>query len=82
VVRRFDSWAHWLRCMLIVLMSRWCGALYMSRWTSFTHPLLRFCLAWPMSAMFTAVVRALLFGGNSSLRAFSSQHLALNSPKF
>lgn len=71
-VKRFDSWTHWLRCSAILLMSRWCGALYMSPHTWFTHPFLLICLSWPFSALFTIVVRVLLFGGNSHLRQFAA----------
>lgn len=71
VVRDFDTWAHWLRCSAILLMSRSCGQLYMSKHTWFSHSLLRLCLMWPFCLFFTLAVRILLFMGGRGLRAFA-----------
>lgn len=71
VVREFDTWQHWLRCTAILLMSRSCGQLYMSKHTWFSHFFLRLCLMWPLCLLFTFAVRLLLFMGGRGLRTFA-----------
>ena len=74
ITSQYDSWSHWFRCVAILLLSRVCGALYMSPHTTLTHPFLRVCLAWPFAILFTFIVKILLFVCSLDVRSFSRTH--------
>lgn len=74
-VADFDSFSHWARCFLLVFLSRFCGDLYTTA-SSLAAPLLTICLMWPLSFLFTLVIRLLLFEWASSLRQFARHKLS------
>lgn len=69
---RFDSWGRWMRTRALVLISRSCGAMYLSN-TIMSNAILTFCLAWPFYYIFVVLMRFLLFICGKPLRSLAEQ---------
>eukprot|EP00043_Microstomoeca_roanoka_P027223 m.13816 g.13816 ORF g.13816 m.13816 type:complete len:320 (-) comp7428_c0_seq1:17-976(-) len=69
-MKLFDTWARWWRTRLLVLISRWCGWLYMhNHWL--VNTVLVLCLSWPLHLLFIVVMKGLLFYSDARLRHVS-----------
>lgn len=77
-LEEFDSWSRWFRTRALVLISRWCGMVYMNNHPA-TNAVLTLCLAWPLNLVFIAVMRLLLFFCDRPLRQLSSSLFAPKS---
>lgn len=77
-IASFDSFSHRARTWFVVLMSRFCGDLYMASgglksWLAAWC--LAFALMWPLNLLFTFVVDFVLFRLNRKTRTFAKDHL-------
>lgn len=77
-IKDYDTWAHWFRCSALVLLSRYCGEIYMSSWW-LIRLLVLACLSWPFNLVFVVVIRFLLFWCAKDLRSFADKNISNKS---